>query len=135
LAGRAFSLFRRGFFFASSALATVGARRSDDDPGRLLSQIRSPPTSSTSLFEMIDRGATAVTSTLSFANLSRCLTSSHSFPFGDRPLIRNNAHSPNIFLPYILNFRSPCSRALTGSSPGPMSSHVPLSQMMTFPAP
>jgi hypothetical protein len=59
----------------------------------------SAPISSTSRLEMIDRGATSVMSTFGFAYLSRCLISSHSFPFGDRPLIFTSAHSPNIFLP------------------------------------
>jgi hypothetical protein len=77
----------------------VGAFLPDSAAGRLLCHVRSDPTSSTSLSEMIDRGATSVTSTLSLAKPSRCLSSSHSFPFGDRPLIFTSAHSPNIFLP------------------------------------
>jgi len=93
-------------------------------------------TSSTSRFEITDRGATSVTSIFSFAYSSRCLSSSHSFPLSPYfPLIFTSAHSPNIFLPYIRNVSFPLLSALTGSSPGSMNSHVPLSQMMTFPAP
>jgi hypothetical protein len=74
-------------------------------------------------------------SILSVAYLSRCFTSSHSFPFGERPLILISAHSPNIFFPSSRSLTSPSSSAFTGSSPGPMNSHVPWSQMITFPAP
>jgi hypothetical protein len=95
------------------------------DAGRLLCQIRPAPTSSTSLPETTDCGATSVTSILSFAYASRCLISSHSLPFGERPLIFTSAHSPNIFFPYSLNVSLPEARALTGSSPGSMNSHVP----------
>jgi hypothetical protein len=63
------------------------------------------------------------------------LSSSHSFPFGERPLIFTSAHSPNIFFPYIRKASFPPFSAFTGSSPGSMNSHVPSSQMITFPAP
>ena len=60
---------------SASLSASVGAFR--DEALRLLSHTFSPPTSSTSLFEITERGATLVTSTFSFANWSRCLSSSH----------------------------------------------------------
>jgi hypothetical protein len=117
---------------AASRDARVGARR--PVALRLLSQTFSAPISSTPRFETTEFGATSVTSTFELAHSSRCLSSSHSFPFGDRPLIFTSAHSPNIFFPNIRKasfpFRSP-SLASSGS----VSSHVPWSQMMTFPAP
>jgi len=114
--------------------ANVGARR--DDALRLLSHVRSPPISSTSLFEITERGATSVTSTSALAYWSRCLSRSHSFPLpSERPLIFTSAHSPNIFFPYRRNVSLPPFTAFTGSSPGSMNSHCPLSQMMTLPAP
>ena len=82
----------------ASLSANVGARRGD--AWRLLSQVRSAPISSTPLFDTIEFGATSVTSTRSFANSSRCLSRSHSFPLPlSRPLIFTRAHSPNIFFP------------------------------------
>jgi hypothetical protein len=143
-AGLAFTAFFAGFgadlsgFARSSAAsrdATVGAFRDVDL--RLLSQTFSLPISSTFRFETTERGATAVTSTSAFANWSRCLSSSHSFPLSDfdRPPIFTSAHSPNIFLPARRNVSLPERSALTGSSPGSMNSHVPWSQMMTLPAP
>jgi hypothetical protein len=105
------------------------------DAGRLLIQTRSPPTSSTSFCETIERGATSVTSMRSFAHSSRCFSSSHSFPFGERPWMRTSAHSPNIFFPYRRNVSLPLFNAFTGSSPGSMNSHSPLSHTITFPAP
>jgi hypothetical protein len=91
----------------------------------LLSQTFSPPISSTRRFDTTERGATSVTSSLSDAYWSRCLSSSHSFPFGDRPWMRTSAHSPNIFLPYSRNVSFPDFSAATGSSPGSMNSHSP----------
>jgi hypothetical protein len=81
-------------------LASVGARR-PNDAFRLLCQIRSPSISSTPRFEMIELGATSVTSMFAFANSSRCLSSSQVLPRSDlsRPLIFTSAHSPNIFFP------------------------------------
>ena len=129
-----------GFFFGAGRSP---ARRSASVFGffpaaaRLLCQMFSGLTSSTVRFETTERGATVVTSTFSFANSSRCLSSSHSFPLSDfeRPPIFTSAHSPNIFLPYIRNVSLPERSAFTGSSPGSMNSHVPWSQMMTLPAP
>jgi hypothetical protein len=108
-----------------------------DDAGRLLCQVRfdTPPISSTVRSETIERGASSVTSTSVLANSSRCFSSSHSFPLlPGRPLIFTSAHSPNIFFPYIRKASLPDRTPLTGSS-GSVSSHVPLSQMMTFPPP
>jgi hypothetical protein len=85
--------------------------------------------------ETTDRGATSVISTAALANSSRCLSSSHSFPFGVRPLIFTSAHSPNIFFPNMRNVSFPAASAFAESFPGSMSSHVPWSQMITFPAP
>ena len=94
-------------FVALSRAAIVGALR--DAAFRLLTQTFSGPTSSTSWFETTERGATSVTSTFSFANSSRCLSSSHSLPLSDfpRPLMRTSAHSPNIFFPYSRNVSFP----------------------------
>src|SRR5207245_1505736 len=65
-----------GFFvvFSSAArrLASVGALL-PYVAFRSLCQVFSAPMSSTSRLEMIERGATSVTSTLAFAYLSRCL--------------------------------------------------------------
>ena len=116
---------------AASREASVGAPRVDL---RLLSQTFSAPISSTPRFETTEFGATSVTSTSAFAQASRCLSSSHSLPFGERPLIFTSAHSPNIFFPYILYASFPFFSPATASS-GSVSSHVPSSQMMTFPAP
>jgi hypothetical protein len=97
---------------------------------RLDSHTFSELTSSTSRFDTTERGATFVTSTSAFANASRCLSSSHSFPlsedfddFDARPPIFTSAHSPNIFLPNIRNVSFPDFSAATGSSPGSMNSH------------
>jgi len=91
----------------------------------LLCQVRVGSTSSNIRFDTTDRGATSVTSISPFAYWSRCLSNSHSFPFGERPLMRTNAHSPNIFLPYMRKVSLPAASAFTGSSPGSMNSHVP----------
>jgi len=115
--------------------AIVGACLPLTDAFRLLSQTFSPPISSTSRFETTERGAISVTSNFSDAYSSRCLSSSHSFPFGERPRMRTSAHSPNIFFPYSRNVSLPDVSAATGSSPGSMNSHFPWSQMMTCPAP
>jgi len=113
----------------------VGAARVDV---RLLIHTFFGETSSTSLFDTTDRGANSVMSILSFANSSLCFNSSHSLPLSPlrpRPLMRTSAHSPNIFLPWSRNVSLPPFSALTASSPGSTKSHVPSSQMMTFPAP
>src|SRR6202043_974994 len=86
--------FLGALFSAASRLARGGARR--PVAGRLLIQARSAPIASTSRFETTESGAPSVTSTFAFAYLSRCFSSSHSLPFGERPRIFTNAHSPNI---------------------------------------
>src|SRR5687768_7060749 len=122
-------------FSAVNREAIVGALRAA--AFRLLIQTFSGSTSSTVRPETTDCGATVVTSTFSFAYSSRCFSSSHSLPLSDfeRPPILTSAHSPNIFFPNILKVSLPDFRAFTGSSPGSMNSHVPLSQMITLPAP
>jgi len=65
--------------FSAKRVASVGAFF--DAVLRLLSQMLSPLTSSTSWFETTERGATSVTSISSFAYASRCLSRSHSLPF------------------------------------------------------
>ena len=114
--------------FASSAArreASVGALR--EAAFRLLCHTFAGFTSSMVLFETTERGATAVTSILSFANSSRCLRSNHSLPLSDDdlPRIFTSAHSPNIFLPLSRNVSFPDFSAATGSSPGSTNSHVP----------
>jgi len=125
------------FFFVTESrfrrAATVGAPFTEDL--RSLSHVVDASTSSSVRFETTDLGATLVTSTFSLANSSRCLSSSHSFPLGDLPLMRTSAHSPNIFLPISRKVSFPPASALTGSFPGSTNSHVPVSQMITFPAP
>ena len=86
-------------------------------------------------FETAERGLAKVMSSLE-AKASRCLMRSQAgFPevCENAPRARTRAQEPFSFVPRSVNFRSPFLRlASTSESSG---THVPLSQIMTVPAP